>query len=78
VLANAGGVVVSYFEWAQDIQRFFWDEQEILTRLERIMTEAFSEILAISRDKTTDMRTAAMILGAQRVAEAISLRGLYP
>lgn len=78
VLANAGGVVVSYFEWVQDLQRFFWNEAEINDRLRAIMTRSFKEALAISLDKKIDMRTAAMVLGVKRVAEAIMVRGLYP
>lgn len=78
ILANAGGVVVSYFEWVQDIQRFFWQEDEIQKRLEGIMIKAFKHVLAISQDKKVDMRTAAMILGVSRVAEASAVRGLYP
>ncbi|MBI5344212.1 MAG: Glu/Leu/Phe/Val dehydrogenase [Deltaproteobacteria bacterium] len=78
ILANAGGVVVSYFEWVQDLQRFFWNEAEINERLKTIMTRAFKEVLSISREKKIDMRTAAMVLGVKRVAEAIMVRGLYP
>ncbi len=78
ILANAGGVVVSYFEWVQDLQRFFWDEQEVDSRLNTIMKKAFHEVLSISREKNIDMRTAAMVLGVKRVAEAVSVRGLYP
>ncbi|MBI3753192.1 MAG: Glu/Leu/Phe/Val dehydrogenase [Deltaproteobacteria bacterium] len=78
ILANAGGVVVSYFEWVQDIQRYFWNEDEIQKRLEGIMTKAFKHVLAIAQDKKVDMRTAAMILGVGRVAEASAVRGLYP
>ncbi|MBI5642343.1 MAG: Glu/Leu/Phe/Val dehydrogenase [Deltaproteobacteria bacterium] len=78
VLANAGGVVVSYFEWVQDLQRFFWNEQEIDDRLNTIMRRAFKEVLAISQEKKIDMRTAATVLGVKRVAEAVTIRGLYP
>lgn len=78
ILANAGGVVVSYFEWVQDLQRFFWNEEEINARLKIIMTKSFKEVLAISIDKKTDMRSAAMILGVERVAKAVMVRGLYP
>ena len=78
ILANAGGVVVSYFEWVQDIQRYFWHEDEIQKRLEGIMTKAFKHVLTIALDKKVDMRTAAMILGVGRVAEASAVRGLYP
>lgn len=78
ILANAGGVVVSYFEWVQDIQRFFWDEDEIQKRLENIMIKAFKHVLTIAQSKKVDMRTAAMIVGVGRVAEASAVRGLYP
>lgn len=78
ILANAGGVVVSYFEWVQDIQRFFWQEDEIQKKLDGIMIKAFKHVLAISQDKKVDMRTASMILGVGRVAEASAVRGLYP
>ncbi|HXI10942.1 MAG TPA: Glu/Leu/Phe/Val dehydrogenase, partial [Thermodesulfobacteriota bacterium] len=78
VLANAGGVVVSYFEWVQDLQRFFWNESEIDSRLQSIMEKAFKEVLDISIAKKVDMRTAATVLGVKRVAEAVMIRGLYP
>ncbi len=78
VLANAGGVVVSYFEWVQDLQRFFWNEGEIDAKLNTIMRRAFNEVLSISKDKGCDMRTAATIAGVRRVAEAVMVRGLYP
>jgi len=78
ILANAGGVVVSYFEWVQDLQRFFWDEAEVDSRLNTIMRKAFREVISISQEKKIDMRTAAMVLGVKRVAEAVSVRGLYP
>jgi len=78
ILANAGGVVVSYFEWVQDLQRFFWNESEVDLRLNAIMKKAFREVLTIAKEKKVDMRTAAMVLGVKRVAEAIEIRGLYP
>lgn len=78
VIANAGGVVVSYFEWVQDLQGFFWEAEEIKRRLEGIMARSFNDILGISMEKKVDMRTAALILGMGRVAEAYRLRGLYP
>jgi glutamate dehydrogenase (NAD(P)+) len=70
--------VVSYCEWVQDLQGYFWDEAEIIRRLKSIMTKAFKEVLEVSKDKGTNTRTAAMMLGMGRVAEAISVRGLYP
>ena len=78
ILANAGGVVVSYFEWVQDLQRYFWNETEINEKLRTIMTRAFKEVLAIAEEKKTDMRTAAMVLGVKRVSDAVMARGLYP
>lgn len=78
ILANAGGVVVSYFEWVQDLQRFFWTEKEINERLNSIMIKAFKEVLTVSIDRAVDMRTAAMIVAVKRVAEAVMVRGLYP
>ena len=78
ILCNAGGVTVSYFEWVQDLQAFFWDEGIINEHLERIMVKAFKEVLAISRERKIDMRAAAWILGVGRVAEAQQIRGLWP
>ena len=78
ILANAGGVTVSYFEWVQGLQSFFWSEAEIFERLERIMTNAFNDCWAMKEKKGVDMRTAASILAVQRVAEAANLRGFYP
>ncbi len=78
ILANAGGVVVSYFEWVQDLQSFFWSEEEINERLERLMVRAFREVGARSRDKGVDLRTAALIRAIERVAEAIMILGIYP
>jgi glutamate dehydrogenase (NAD(P)+) len=78
ILANAGGVVVSYFEWVQDLQAFFWTEEEINQRLERLMVRAFEEVSATARDRRTDLRTAALMRAIERVAEAITLLGIYP
>ena len=78
VLANAGGVTVSYFEWVQDLQNLFWDVEEINRKLERIMVRSFQEVLKTAVEQTVDMRTAAYILAVQRVAEATTIRGLYP
>lgn len=78
VLANAGGVTVSYFEWVQDLQFYFWREREINLRLQEIMTEAFKRVSAFSKEEKVEMRTAALMLGVKRVAEAQKLRGLYP
>jgi len=78
ILANAGGVVVSYFEWVQDIQQFFWTEQEVNERLRQVIRRAFGEVWGIMQERSVDMRTAAYILAVSRVAEAISMRGIYP
>jgi glutamate dehydrogenase (NAD(P)+) len=78
ILANAGGVVVSYFEWVQDLQAFFWTEQEINDRLERLMLQAIREVWATARDKGVDLRTGALIRAIDRVAEAIMILGIYP
>jgi glutamate dehydrogenase (NAD(P)+) len=78
ILANAGGVTVSYFEWVQNLQELLWTEDEISERLTRIMKRAFAEVLSISQKEKVDMRTAALILGIGRVAEATKLRGIYP
>jgi glutamate dehydrogenase (NAD(P)+) len=78
VLANAGGVVVSYFEWVQGLQEYFWKEDEVNARLNKIVTRAFDETWATFEERTTSMRLAAYGLAVQRVAEATITRGLYP
>ncbi|HEY4613154.1 MAG TPA: glutamate dehydrogenase, partial [Bacteroidota bacterium] len=78
ILCNAGGVTVSYFEWAQDTQHVFWDENEIHVRLEKIMKQSFTDVLKIHTNRKVNMRLAANMLGIQRVAEATKIRGLYP
>ena len=78
ILANAGGVTVSYFEWVQDIGFFFWSEEEVNDRLRAVMIRSFNDVLKIAQDKGTDMRTAALILAVQRVAKALEIRGIYP
>ncbi|MDB5572796.1 MAG: glutamate dehydrogenase [Hyphomicrobiales bacterium] len=78
VLANAGGVIVSYFEWVQDIASYFWDEQEIDRRLTRIMERSFDAVWAVHESRKLDLRTAAYLVGCERVLQARNLRGLYP
>ncbi len=78
ILCNAGGVTVSYFEWVQGLQSFFWGEEEINERLRQIMVRSFNRVLRVAHEKKVDTRTAAQILGIQRVAEAVLIRGIYP
>ncbi|SDV48151.1 Glu/Leu/Phe/Val family dehydrogenase [Chitinasiproducens palmae] len=78
VVANAGGVTVSYFEWVQDFSSFFWSEEEINARLERIMRDAFASVWQVSQEKSVSMRTAAYIVACTRILQARELRGLYP
>jgi glutamate dehydrogenase/leucine dehydrogenase len=78
ILANAGGVVVSYFEWVQGLQYYFWRESEITTRLQEVMTRAFNRVWGLAAKEGTDLRTAALMEGVRRVAEGFKIRGLYP
>ena len=77
ILANAGGVVVSYFEWVQDLQNFFWTEEEITRKLRDILVKAFHEVLQMSQKQDVEMRLAALMIGIDRVARAMLWRGLY-
>jgi glutamate dehydrogenase (NAD(P)+) len=78
VLANAGGVTVSYFEWVQGTQSFFWSAKEVNERLYRVISRGFQEVYAVHTAEKADMRSAAMMLGMRRVADAMLARGLFP
>jgi glutamate dehydrogenase (NAD(P)+) len=78
VLCNAGGVIVSYFEWVQDLQNYFWTEDEVNSRLKDIITRAFHQVYQVHTREGVPMRLAALSLGVRKVAEAKTLRGLFP
>ena len=78
ILANAGGVIVSYFEWVQDLQFYFWEEQEVEKRLDSIMKHSFESVLAASKENGVSMRMGAYIQGVSRVVAAHNTRGIYP
>jgi len=78
ILANAGGVTVSYFEWVQDLQELWWDEEDVNRRLEKIMVKAFNDVYATSERYSADLRTGAYILAIDRVAHATKTRGIWP
>ncbi len=78
VIANAGGVTVSYFEWVQDFSSFFWDEDEINARLVRIMKEAFNAVWLVAQENKVSLRTATFIVACKRILHTRELRGLYP
>jgi len=77
ILANAGGVVVSYFEWVQDLQNFFWNEVEVTSKLRQILVKSFHEVLRMTEKHGVDMRLAALMIGIDRVTRAMLWRGLY-
>jgi len=78
ILCTAGGLVLAYFEWVQDMQAFFWTDEEIAAQLDRIMDDAMDQVMSTSRAATVDLRGAAMMVAVGRVAEATTFRGLYP
>ncbi|MDZ4718350.1 MAG: Glu/Leu/Phe/Val dehydrogenase [Roseiflexaceae bacterium] len=78
ILANAGGVTVSYFEWVQGLQSFFWDERDVNARLEHIMVNAFDQVYELAQEQAISMRLAAYLLAVRRVADANIVRGIYP
>ncbi len=78
VIANAGGVTVSYFEWVQNLSSFFWKESEINARLDLALSDAFKAVWDLSQERKIPLRTAAFVVACTRVLEARQLRGLYP
>jgi glutamate dehydrogenase (NAD(P)+) len=78
ILANAGGVIVSYLEWVQDLQWFFLEESEVQTRLNDVMQRAFIEVWSVAERRQLDLRSAAYLLAVERVASAIDQRGIFP
>lgn len=78
ILANSGGVIISYFEWVQDLQFYFWKERDVQQRLRELMRNTFNRVLLLSKERNVDMRTAAWMLGITRISDAQKTRGLYP
>ena len=78
ILCNAGGVIVSYFEWVQDLQQFFWTEPEVRARLNQILDRSFHAVMARAGRDGVSKRTAAMAIGVEKVRSAKNVRGLFP
>jgi len=78
ILANAGGVIVSYFEWVQGLQQFFWTEEEVNQNMERILVRSFGQVLRTGEDRRVHLRTAALVRAIDRIADALMTRGIYP
>jgi glutamate dehydrogenase (NAD(P)+) len=78
ILANSGGVIVSYFEWVQDLQSFFWDEDEIIRQLERLLIKSYDTTARTAEELNVPMRTAAHVAAIRRVGNALKTRGIYP
>ena len=78
VIANAGGVIVSYFEWVQDVQAYLWSEEQVNERLKEVITEAFSVVWRMAEEHRTDMRRAAYMEAVGKVVEVTKLRGIFP
>jgi glutamate dehydrogenase (NAD(P)+) len=78
ILCNAGGVIVSYFEWVQDLQQYFWSRDEVMDRLERALDRSWGMVVARAKRDGVSNRTAAMAIGVERVVKAKQARGLFP
>jgi glutamate dehydrogenase (NAD(P)+) len=78
ILANAGGVIVSYFEWVQDLQAFSWDKEEVFRQLQRILVRAYDETYHTAQQQGVGLRMAAQMTAIRRVADAMKTRGFYP